>query len=257
RKISKAKQFLLCSLIVILVGAVCFLFSGFIGYKVVAFILLVTVSLIAMLFDILPVMLAALLSALIWDYFFIPPRFTFSIGTPEDRLLLLMYFIIALINAVLTFKIRQTEKKVWLQEERANAVNFYNTLLNSLSHELRTPITTIIGAADNLQSNDEKLTSEIKSELISEIAVASLRLNEQVENLLNMSRLEAGIIKPKNDWTDINEQIHSALNRMSDDGHHHKIEVILPENLPLFNLDFGLMQEVLYNLINNAIHYSP
>ena len=60
--------------------------------------LLVTVSVLAMFLDIVPVLLAALLSALIWDFFFIPPRFTLTIGSAEDRLLLLMYFIVALIN---------------------------------------------------------------------------------------------------------------------------------------------------------------
>src|SRR5204862_6546533 len=96
--------------------------SGLIGYKVVAFILLVTVSLIAMFFDILPVLLAALLSALIWDFFFIPPRFTFYIGASEDTFMLAMYFVVALINAVLTYKIRQIEKVAREKEENANTV---------------------------------------------------------------------------------------------------------------------------------------
>jgi two-component system sensor histidine kinase KdpD len=77
---------------------------------VVALILLVTVSLIAVTFDILPVLTAALLSALIWNFFFIPPRFTFHVGSTDDTILFVMYFVIALVNAVLTYKIRQIEK---------------------------------------------------------------------------------------------------------------------------------------------------
>jgi two-component system sensor histidine kinase KdpD len=107
------------------------------GYRVVALILLLAVSILAMLFDILPVLFTALSSALIWNFFFIPPIFNFHVGTPED---VLMYFVVALINAVLTFKIRQIEKKTSDEENREKTIMLYNTLLNSLSHELRTPI---------------------------------------------------------------------------------------------------------------------
>jgi hypothetical protein len=79
-------------------------------------------------------------------------------------------------------------------------VKFYNTLLNSLSHELRTPITTIIGATDNLQVNADKISESDKKELLTEISIASQRLNQQVENLLNMSRLESGVFQIKKDW---------------------------------------------------------
>ena len=109
-KLSKQKQYFFSILLVSLVSILSFALSQYIGYKVVAFFLLITVSIIAMIFDILPVLLAAALSALIWDFFFIPPHFTFQIGSIEDRFLMLMYFIVALISSVLTFKIKQVEK---------------------------------------------------------------------------------------------------------------------------------------------------
>jgi two-component system sensor histidine kinase KdpD len=128
------------------VAGFCYLLSGFMGYRVAALVLLLTVSLLAVSFDILPVLLSAALSAFIWDFFFIPPRFTIHVDNTEDAILLVMYFIIAMINAVLSYKIRQIEKAAQLREERANSVKLYNTILNSLSHELRTPIAAIIGA---------------------------------------------------------------------------------------------------------------
>jgi two-component system, OmpR family, sensor histidine kinase KdpD len=151
-------------------------------YRVVALILLVTVSFIAMFYSIAPVMVSAILSALIWNFFFIPPKYTLHIENAEDALMFLMYFIIALVNAVLTNKIRQIEKVTQKRETKENTLKLYNTLLNSLSHELRTPIATIIGATDNLQMQDEKLSKANKKELIDEISKASLRLNRQVEN---------------------------------------------------------------------------
>lgn len=219
--------------------------------------LLVGVSILAMSFDIIPVLVSAFLSALIWDFFFIPPRFTLTVGTAEDRLLLLMYFIIALINAVLTNKIRRMEKAVKQRNEKTKSVRFYNTLLNSLSHELRTPITTILGSTDTLQSNATNLSENDRAELINEISVASVRLNQQVENLLNMSRLESGVFQIKKDWCDINDLVYKTLQRLESNLQKFRLAVEIPDQLPLFKLDFGLMEQVLYNLILNVTQHTP
>lgn len=254
--ISKGKQFLVSILLVCVVSAVCYTLSDYIGYKVVAFILLITVSFLAMTLDILPVLAAAILSALIWDFFFIPPHFTFQVSTADDLILLLMYFVIALVNAVLTYKIRQIDKLATQKEEKANTVKLYNTLLNSLSHELRTPISTIIAATDNLQTNNKRLTPENKSELLEEISTASFRLNQQVENLLNMSRLEAGFIQPKKDWCDISEIIYDAVKRVEDNKIHQQIHISINPGIPLFKLDKGMLDQIIYNLLNNAVIYT-
>jgi len=254
--ISKGKQFLVSVLLVCIVSAFCYGLSGYIGYKVVAFILLITVSFLAMTLDILPVLAAAVLSAMIWDFFFIPPHFTFQVGSTEDLILLLMYFVIALVNAVLTYKIRQIDKLGRQKEEKANAVKLYNTLLNSLSHELRTPISTIIAATDNLQTNSSKLTPVHKSELISEISIAAFRLNQQVENLLNMSRIEAGFIQPKKDWCDVSEIIYEAVKRAEDNRISQQIHISINPSIPLFKLDKGMLEQIIYNLLNNAAIYT-
>lgn len=219
--------------------------------------LLVAVSIMAMFLDIVPVLLAAVLSALFWNFLFIPPRFTLSVGTAEDRMLLLMYFIIALINAVLTFKIRQMEKVVKAKEEKARSVQFYDTLLNTLSHELRTPITTIIGSTDNLQANSPKLTEKDKADLLNEISMAAIRLNQQVENLLNMSRLESGFFQIKRDWCDVSDLIHKTLHRLEPNLQKYRIAVHIPQDFPLVRLDFGLIEQVIYNLILNVTQHTP
>lgn len=234
-----------------------YFFVDIIGYQVVALILLLGVSILAMLFDIFPVMVAAMLSALIWNFLFIPPTFTFHVGTPEDALMFLMYFVVALINAVLTFKIREVEKEAREKEEREKTIALYNTLLNSLSHELRTPISTIIGAVDTIKENAQRLSEEQKDELYTEIKTAGFRLNRQVENLLNMSRLEAGALKPKPDWCDVNEMVHSIIQNFSDKVQRHSIVFNADEKLPLFRLDRGLVEQILHNIIHNALQHTP
>lgn len=241
---------------VFVIAATCYYSTIFLGYKTVALLLLMTVSVSAMLFDILPVLLSAALSAFIWNFFFIPPTFTFHITDTEDLLMLLLYFVIASVNAVLTFKIRQEEKKSREKEEKETSIRLYNTLLNSLSHELRTPISTIIGSVDTLQEHKDKLSDKNQTELLHQIETAGLRLNRHVENLLNMSRLETGMLKPATDWCDVNELVHEVIQKASA-ADTHTIYFYADEQLPLFKLDRGFIEQVLQNLIHNAIRYTP
>jgi len=256
-KLSRSKQVLFSLLLVVLISGICYAFSYFIDYKIVAFTLLLAVSFLAVVFDIVPVLLAALLSALIWNFFFIEPKYTFMIHSTEDTILLGMYFLVAIINGVLTYRMRKMEKQAMEKEEKAKTIKLYNTLFNTLSHELKTPIATIIAATDNLKENKKNLSEQNKEELVSEISVASLRLNQQVGNLLNMSRLESGNMQLKKDWCDINELVYSVVNRLEENLKHHKVHINIEKNLPLYKLDYILVEQVLYNLVYNASIYTP
>lgn len=257
RKYGIVKQYLISFLLVILTSLICYISADIVGYRTVALILLMIVSLNAIMFDIIPVMLTALLSALIWNFFFIPPIHTWHIATPEDTLMFLMYFVIASINAVLSFKIMQMEKKARDKEEKEKTIKLYNTLLNSLSHELRTPIATIIGAIDTINGNKNKISESIVAELHNEIKIAGFRLNRQVMNLLSLGRLESGTLKPKFDWCDINELIFSILNDIREDSKEHRIYFEPKENLPLFKTDRGFVEQIVHNLIYNALNHTP
>lgn len=255
-RISKPRQYLYSLFLLLITAVACKLSSIYLDYRVVAFILLLVVSVSAVLFDILPVLITAILSAITWNFFFIPPHFTFRIDKTEDAILFLMYFVIALVNAVLTYKIRQVQKESLAKEEKANTIKLYNTLLNSLSHELRTPIATIVGATDNLQNFNGKLSDSNRHELINEISKASFRLNQQVENLLNMSRLESGFIQPKKDWCDITELLYETVKRLEDNTGNKKINIQADPAIPLFRLDKVMMEQVVYNLLYNAALYT-
>lgn len=256
-RLTKGRQILYSILLVLSVSAICFALGNFIDYKITAFVLLLTVSALAVLFDIAPVMLAAILSALSWNFFFIEPRYTFHIGSLDDGVLFSMYFVVAVINGVLTYKLRQIEKQSRLKEEKVKSIQLYNTLFNTLSHELKTPIAAVIAATDNLKENNSKLSPENKEALVHEISVAALRLNQQVSNLLSMSRLEAGGMQLKKDWCDINELVYAVINRLDEHLKKHTVNVAIEPNLPLYKLDYVLMEQVLYNLVYNAAIYTP
>ncbi|MDQ3017926.1 MAG: ATP-binding protein [Bacteroidota bacterium] len=228
-----------------------------IGHQSVALVMLLIMSLLAMVFDIVPVLLAGILSALTWNYFFSPPIYEFNFVNKEDLFLFTMYFIIAFVNVGLSFRQKTRYRMMRDKEEKEKLIVFYNTVLNSLSHELRTPIATIIGCMDAMDEQNGSLTAVHKNELMEEVSTAALRLNQQVENLLGMSRLESGIVKLNLDWTDINELIHRVIHN------RHQVESVQSiifqpgENLPLFKMDAILIEQVILNLLQNAIVYTP
>lgn len=255
RYLTNKKQYAISVATILLVTLLLYLLLPIIGYKAVALLLLFVVSLLAMLFNIRAVLLAAVLSALTWDFFFIPPVFTFSVGSTDDKLILLMYFVVAMVNAVLTSKIKRMDEVRQEQQEKENTIKLYNTILNSLSHELRTPISTIIAAADNLQVDAKKLSEDNRNELVNQISGASLRLNQQVENLLNMSRLESGTLTLKANWCDMNELIHESVNHTKDIATQHTVKISVPDDLPMCYVDGGLIGQVINNLLQNAFTY--
>jgi two-component system sensor histidine kinase KdpD len=130
----------------------------------------------------------------------------------------------------------------------------YKTLFNSISHELRIPVATIMGASDSLLTTNHP--EDISRELPQEIFKASKRLNRLIENLLNMSRLESGRITPRLDWYDIHDLINTVLENLLEELKPFRLHIVIPDDMPLVKIDFGLMEQVLNNLIYNATQYA-
>jgi two-component system sensor histidine kinase KdpD len=252
---SKPQHYVISALLVLAPALLCFMFREYVSYHVTAMLLLVAVSVVATLYDIYPVLLSATLSALLLNFFFLPPLFTFHIKTPEDLLLLFIFFVFAVVNAVFTVRIRREERKTRERAARRNALRLYNTLFNSLSHELKTPIATIIGAVDTMRESP-LLTESNRQELLSQMDTAGQRLHRQVENLLSMSRLESGMLTLNKDWCDMAELMHAVVKQVKHK-EAHKITISENHNLPLFKLDIGLIQQAVYNIVQNAVIYTP
>jgi two-component system sensor histidine kinase KdpD len=135
--------------------------------------------------------------------------------------------------------------------------NLYNTLLNSISHELRTPIATINGAASSLNEEHTFTDPAKRSLLIQDIGDAADRLNRLVENLLDMSRLESGRLRLKLEWCDVGDVIGVALRRMEKHFGERSVTIRHNPQTPLVQLDFVLVEQVLLNLLDNARTYTP
>jgi two-component system, OmpR family, sensor histidine kinase KdpD len=256
RTLPLALQFLAALGTVVLTAWGCWLAQTVISYRITALVLLMAVSVLAMVFRMGPVTTAAMVSALIWNFFFIPPTFTFHIGGTEDALMFLLYFVVATVNAVLGIRIREAERSARDKEEKEKALALYNTLFNSLSHELRTPIAAIIGATDTLRNEQTALTTAQRTELLATVEEAGARLDRQVGNLLHMGRLEGGMLIPKADWCDVNELIGRVLHGQTG-SEQHRLLFHPDQELPLFKLDSGLLEQVLHNLLHNALGHTP
>lgn len=371
------------------------------NYHVVSFILLFVVSILSTFLTIGPVLLASTLSALAWNFFFIPPHYTFKIEKTEDLLIFGLFFIIALVNGILTTRVRRQEQIAREREKRTNALfqltkelskasgidevlkvateeiknhfsvnsffilqdgnnilsttgrlqkekklnaaeynvaewvfkngqkagahtnqllgvdytffplpgtrinpgvlvvkqsepfaeeqqfywetfvvqisnalereflgelaqkvrflgesdRLYKTLFNSISHELRIPVATIMGASDSILNSEN--STNIQAALCTEIFMASLRLNRLIENLLNISRLESGHISVRLDWCDINDLFNKVTEDLKDELKPFSLKITISDDMPLVKIDFGLMEQALYNLLFNATQYAP
>lgn len=398
---SNLRQYWLTPLLVILSAFICYIVKDYVGYQVVSFVFLFLISIMALFYGTGPILLAASMFALIWDYFFIPPQFTLHVERAEDMLMLIMFFIIALLNGILTSRVRGQEKKIRIREERTQALyqltkeltmssgideaiqtsrkyikkyfnldcaillkndlnifdtqvrhettiylsendlsvaawvykhsskagkltdtlpsgqftfypltginentgviavehanaftqgeeqfweaflsqissrferellrfaarkayviseseKLYKTLFNSISHEFRIPVATIIGASDMLLS--QAFPEETQKKLFTEISIASIRLNRIIENLLNMSRLESGRITPRIDCYDVHDLANKVIESLSQELQSFQVSTIIPSEMPFVYFDFGLMEQVLHNLVLNATQHSP
>jgi two-component system sensor histidine kinase KdpD len=394
-------HYLIAVATVIAVSAACYLAKDLIGYRVVSLTLLLVVSLLAVFLGTIPVLVASTLSAMIWDFFFIPPHFTFHIGSTEDILMLAMFFIVTLLNGILTSRIKRQELRARQREERTDALyqltkellvangveetvsvaekylgqyfkigsvaivtgeerellicpadfsgfiqksknlqiarwvlqnqvkagrhtdNFsdsdltfypvvggekvigvicffnpvrtaqaeeqfleacialisgkverellslvakdafilaesdklYKTLFNSISHELRIPVAAIIGATDTLLS--ERYPETTRKKLYREMSKASVRLNRLIDNLLNMSRLESGHLTPHPDWCDVHDLVNKVTGSLEQELGLFSFVSVIPDDMPLVCLDFGLTEHVIHNLVLNASQYAP
>lgn len=396
-------QYAIAVTVVVATALLCLPFAKIVGYKAISFIILLAVSLLPLRLGPGPVLVAGGLGALLWDFLFIPPVYTFSVGHIEDVMMLLMYFIVATVTGVLSAQVRAREKMIRSREERTSALfsltkdlssahsqeeviraavanikkyfnadvvvvlgdadgeiassahpassmipdvkefgvaawsywnekragkftdtlpsaeatyfpmsgpryplgvigvrindklssdqenlleNFisqissaierellseistksiivaeserlYKTLFNSVSHELRTPVATILGASENILRDSSRQSSQMNEEYAQEIHAAAERLNRLVANLLDMTRLESGMIQPRLDWCDIRDVINSAINGLDKDLSPGQVMVTIDGDMPLVQLDYGLIDQAITNLLHNAAIHTP
>lgn len=375
----------------------------YIGYRSVGFIYLMAMMMIGLVASQGPILFAATLSALIWNYFFIPPTLTFSISAPEDFMMCVAYFLVALLCGILAARIRSRDKDLEGREQRTRSLyelvrefssslsvidvclaasqslegmlngkvkillvdeegvllrksfsdtkvddkdfalalwsfengknagwktetlsesrclslplkakekavgvllfyprekdilsldqqnflenvcaqtglaldrmrlqqksekmkvleaseNLHQALLNSVSHELRTPLTSIIGSASAVLDKKVFAQENVREQLVQDIIDSSLRLNQVVENLLDMSRLNSGALHLKREWMDLVDLLSGIPTKLGRLAAHHKLVIKSDMKSCYAQVDEKLIEHVLLNLLSNAVRYAP
>lgn len=197
-----------------------------------------------------------------------PPSYTLSLDTPRGRLGKISLWgttpqiDLSLLNtfanlgalALERLTLAQSEARAQILEETDR---LKTSLLSSVSHELRTPLATIKAAATSLRGGEVSLNSPASHDLIMAIDEETDQLTRLVGNLLDMSRIEAGVLKPKKEWNVLAEILSAVLKRMKRAAENHLLEINVSEELPLVAVDYDQVSQVFTNLLSNCIKYAP
>jgi K+-sensing histidine kinase KdpD len=190
-----------------------------------------------------PSLLAATVSVLAFDFFFIPPYFTFLVHEKRYVLTFAIMLVVSLLTSGLSLRVTTEERR--------------SSLLSALSHDLRTPLAAITGAATTLRDESAAIDSGQRREMLDTICEEADRLERLVRNLLDMTRLESGALAVKRQWLPLEEIVGSALTRLEAQLEGRPVRTDLPADLPLVSVDAVLLEQVFVNLLENAAKYTP
>jgi two-component system sensor histidine kinase KdpD len=200
-----------------------------------------------------PAIAASFLGVLALDYFITPPYFSFTVARPESWMTLLVMLVESLVISTLATKSRQAERHRIAAENEKNR----SALLSTVSHDLRTPLTSIMGAAGWLLEDKGGLSPAERAQLTQSIYNEAERLKHLVQNLLDMTRLEADALEPKKEWQSIEELVGIALGRLKPRLTDHPLSLDFQPGLPLAFIDGLLVEQLLLNLLENALNHTP
>ena len=255
-------QFSWGMMIVFVLASACWLLLPYTGYLFAALVFLMAIVLAGTRWNRGPVLAMGVVSALVWNFFFIPPQFTLHIDKPQDMIMFALFFVVALSMGHLITRLREREAAVeqyhaereQLLEAKhraellAESERLHRTLLDSVSHELKTPIAIIRTALDGLGQGNA---------YAGEIVTANLRLQRIVENFLEMTRVESEALVPRPDWCEISDVLHGATAPLKRELGERRLRMSGAEELPLLMLDSRLLAQVLGNVLHNATLYAP
>jgi K+-sensing histidine kinase KdpD len=204
------------------------------------------------------------LSVLAFDYAFVEPRFTFAVNDERYLLTFAMMFAVGLTLSGLTLRLREETAEAKARAAEATAASLSartetmrSALLSTVSHDLRTPLAIIKGAASTLRDARSALDAAETEGLLASIADETDRLERLVGNLLEMTRLESGGLTPKREWLPVEELLASALSRLEDAVAGRPVSIDTPAGLPMLQADPVLLEQVVINLVENAVKYAP
>lgn len=209
-------------------------------------------------------LLTSALSFISLNYFFTPPRRTFAVEKAEDLVALLVFLVVAVVVSSLFSSLvaergraERVDREARLARLESEASSLRAALFSAVTHDLKTPITSIKASAGSLMDPMARVTSEDAMDLLEGIVSEAERLNRLVENVLDLARLEAGALELCPVEADVLDLIGVVLRRVRPAMNGHMVEVAAQQDLPEFRIDINQIEHVLINILENAARFSP
>jgi two-component system sensor histidine kinase KdpD len=253
----------------------------------VALAFLLVVLFVALFWGSRPALLASVVAAVCFNYFFLPPLYTLTIAHPQNWVALIVFFTTAMAVGQLSALAKQRAEEA--EQARSEIESLYrqlqvafeqasqaealkqseklkSALLDAVTHDLRTPlasikasITTLIDEAQGRTEDDQPVSLDAASrfEMLEIINEESDRLNRFIGGLIEMARIEAGELGLRRRWGPIDEMVSAAIARADPVTQRHFVRIDIEKELPVVRVDERAVSEVVYTLVDNAAKYSP
>lgn len=242
------------------IGAATFIsfsLSDYVDLADIAMLYLVAIVLVASLLGRGHAIAASVLAVAAFDLVFVPPVFTFHVAETRHLITFAVMLISGVVIAAGAERIRHRSAEAHAERLRADREELRSSLLSSLSHDLRTPLAVITGAATSLSDESVHYAQRERQELLSTITEEAARLERLVTNVLQMSRLESEAGPVDKEWVPIEELVGAALNRQEGALEGRPVRTALPEVPWSVHVDPVLFGQVLINLLDNAGKHTP
>jgi two-component system, OmpR family, sensor histidine kinase KdpD len=244
-------------LIVVAATAVNWILSRWLSLTDLAMVYLLGVVVASAFFERDASIACAVLSFIALDFFFVPPFFTLHFTHNEHLITGIVLLIVGISTSALAARVREEMQRARSAAVRAGEEQLRNSLLASLSHDLRTPLAVIAGSASTLRDNRARLPIEEQDQLLEAIVEQSRIMSLEVSDVLEMTRLHAGPVSLNRQWYPLEELIGAALDRCQTHLAGHEVAVRMPPELPMIHVDGVLIEKLLVNLLENAAKYTP
>ncbi|HET8584513.1 MAG TPA: DUF4118 domain-containing protein [Casimicrobiaceae bacterium] len=223
----------------------------------VAMVYLLAVVIVALRFTLGPAIAAAIFSVAAFDWLFVPPRGRFSVDDVQYLLTFAIMVAVAVVISRLVDRMRRQADAQARLEIAAETERIRSALLASISHDLRTPLAVMAGASSSLAERGERMSAGERQALAQSVFDQAREMSEHVAKVLEMTRLETGVIELSRDWTALPEVVSSVLARLHARLAAHRVIVELPDDLPLVRVDAPLIEQALSNLLENCAQHTP